>query len=386
MRERFCISRVLGAGGFGITYRAQDKEKQISCAIKEYFPQEWAVRCQNSAAIEPRDVRCSYLYQHGLEVFVNEAKILYELQDDDVVVDVFHFFQENNTAYIVMEYVDGMNLAVYAGKKEQLFPVEELEEIIKKVAGALAKIHKLGLLHRDVSPDNIMIDTSGNVKLIDFGATRQYAFDETTDMSVVVKPGFAPVEQYSRTGRQGPWTDVYALAATYYYLLTGKKPLTAVDRSAGSRMKTIQQIRPEVQNHISRAIEKALALDYSKRTQSMEEFIRDLGVKSRGKENPHLIVRRAGEIRKYRFSGERSIRIGRAREECDIWFGESSISRIHCEVEYDSKKRMFIVKDYSANGTYTDKGLVGKGRYVMLSPGESFYLVTKKNCLELEVK
>lgn len=384
---RYHVGKILGMGGFGITYMVRDEEIQRTCAMKEYFPQEWAVRCMNGTTIEPRDVHKSYLYQHGLDVFVNEAKILYKLRDDRVVVDVFHFFRENNTAYILMEYVRGMNLAQYAKKKEH-FSEKELNGIIRQVAHSLSKIHKQGLLHRDISPDNIMISESGEVKLIDFGATRQYAMNETTDMSVLIKPGFAPVEQYSRTGRQGPWTDVYALAATYYYLLTGKKPLSAVDRSAGSKMKSIRQCVPEVQENICRAIEKALEINFSHRTRSMEEFLKDLEMGDGNGEQkmPHLLVRIGGEIRKYRFGAGQSVRIGRADNECDILLRESDISRMHCQVSYDGQSEMFILKDYSLNGTFTEKGLVGKGYSVRLFPGESFYLVSRKNEIVLEVK
>ena len=126
------------------------------------------------------------------------------MQNDQVVVNVYHFYKENNTAYLLMEYVEGDTLATLAKKRGKPFVEEELQPIIKDIATSLEHIHEHGLLHRDVSPDNIMIDHFGKVKLIDFGATRQYAMDETTDLSVVVKPGFAPVEQYSRTGKQGP--------------------------------------------------------------------------------------------------------------------------------------------------------------------------------------
>lgn len=385
--KRFRVGRILGMGGFGITYLVRDDETGHTCAMKEYFPQEWAVRCMDGINIEPRDVHKSYLYQHGLDVFVNEANILHQLRDDRVVVDVLYFFRENHTAYLLMEYVRGMNLAQYA-KQNAHFSQDELNGIICQVARSLSKLHRLGLLHRDISPDNIMISESGDVKLIDFGATRQYAIDETTDLSVLIKPGFAPVEQYSRTGKQGPWTDVYALAATYYFLLTGKKPLSAVDRSAGSRMKSIRQIVPAAREQVCRAIEKALELDYSRRTQSMEEFLKDLekGGGSGGQRMPHLQVRIGGELHRYRFGPGQYVRIGRAENECDILLRDGDISRVHCKVCYDGQNERFLLEDCSRNGTYTERGLVGKGHSTWLAPGESFYLVSHKNKIVLEVK
>ncbi len=382
--KRFRVGRVLGSGGFGITYLVQDNEIGGIYAMKEYFPQEWAVRCMDRINIEPVDVHKSYLYRHGLEVFENEANILHKLRDDQVVVDVLCAFRENHTAYFLMEYVRGMNLAQYA-KRHASFSQDELKAIVCRVAHSLSKIHSKGLLHRDISPDNIMIGDSGEVKLIDFGATRQYVMNETTEMSVLIKPGFAPMEQYSRTGRQGPWTDVYALAATYYYLLTGKKPLSAVDRSTGGRMKRIRQIVPETQEQVCRAIEKALALDYSHRTQSMEEFLKDLE-EDGGRGMPHMLVCSGGKLHKYRFGAGQIVRIGRAENECDILLGESDISRIHCQVSYDERSGRFLLEDHSLNGTYTERGPVGKGHSAWLVPGEAFYLVSRKNRIVLEVK
>lgn len=385
LRNRYHVGKVLGVGGFGITYLVEDGKYHRQLAMKEYYPKEWACRGLDGRQLFPRDQSKQGVYQHGLDVFFQEAKILQSLQYDEVVVNVYHFYKENNTAYLLMEYVEGDTLATLAKKRGKPFEEKELQPIIKDIAMSLEHIHEHGLLHRDVSPDNIMIDHSGKVKLIDFGATRQYALDETTDLSVVVKPGFAPVEQYSRTGKQGPWTDVYALAATYYYLLTGKKPLSAVERTTGSKMKTLRQQCPGAGESTNRAIENALKLDYSKRTQSMHDFLNQLGVEYQGGQTPYIKMQTAGEKRKFRFLSGQKIRIGR-NHGCDICLMQADVSRIHCELFYDQASKQFVVTDCSSNGTYTKMGLIGKGKYVLLRPGDSFYLVFPGNRFDLEVK
>ena len=284
----------------------------------------------------------------------------------------------------------GETLVSYMKRQKQPFSIEQANWIVQNVAESLDMIHSFGLLHRDISPDNIMLAASGGVKLIDFGSTRQFVMNEATDMSVLVKPGFAPMEQYSRTGRQGPWTDIYALAATYYYMVTGKKPLTAIDRCAGETLKTLREINPGIPPAISNFISHAMEMDYTKRVRTMREFVEGLRYACRHPDAvvkvPYVLMKAKQQIRKWKFDAEQSIKIGRAKEECDIFVSGREISRIHCEIRYDSRKQLFYIMDYSANGTYTDKGLIGKGRCVELLPGEFFYLVTGENQFYLEVK
>ncbi len=393
LNQTYVLEKILGAGGFGITYLAWDTRytrAEGMCAVKEYFPREWAVRCEDGLRIISRGWKVDRCYRHGLEVYINEAKILRGLHQDETIVDIKDFFLENNTAYLVMEYVRGRTLAEYMAIEQKAFPVWKADEIIRKIAASLAYVHQHGLLHRDVSPDNIMLLDNGAVKLIDFGATRQFVLDETTDMSVVIKPGFAPLEQYSRTGKQGPWTDVYALAATYYYIVSGKKPLAAVDRCAGSKIKPLHQISPQISPEVSRVILQAMEIDYTKRIKSIKQLIDMLerAEKASGMREgtPHVLMKMNNQIRKWKFDSGRSIRIGRSGKECDITVEGSRFSRIHCEVRYDRASGRFIVTDCSVNGTYTEHGLIGKGSSAALRPGESFYLVARENQFFLEVK
>lgn len=393
LRNRYYLGRVLGIGGFGITYlgsRAEIGYGNQICAIKEYFPQEWAIRGEDGTTLVPCGWSVNKIYSHGLDVFVNEARILQGLWENRTIVNIENFFQANNTAYIVMEYVRGETLVSHMKKQKQPFSLEQANWIVQNVAESLDMIHSFGLLHRDISPDNIMLTTSGGVKLIDFGSTRQFVMNEATDMSVLVKPGFAPMEQYSRTGRQGPWTDIYALAATYYYMVTGKKPLTAVDRCAGETLKTLREINPGIPPAISNFISHAMEMDYTKRIHTMREFVEGLRYACKYPDAvvkvPYVLMKAKKQVRKWKFDAEQSIKIGRAKEECDIFVSGREISRIHCEVRYDSRRQLFYIMDYSANGTYTDKGLIGKGRCVELPPGAFFYLVNGENQFYLEVR
>lgn len=393
LQNKYYLGRVLGIGGFGITYLSGGMSAQYGnsvYAIKEYFPQEWAVRSEDGASLVPCGWAVDKVYRHGLDVFVNEARILQGLREDRTIVNIENFFRANNTAYLVMEYVKGDTLASYMRNQKQPFSVEQANWIIEKVAQSLDMIHSFGLLHRDISPDNIMLTAFGNVKLIDFGSTRQFLLNETTDLSVLIKPGFAPMEQYSRTGRQGPWTDVYALAATYYYMVTGKKPLTAVDRCSGEELKTLQEVNPQIPSAVSYLISRAMEMDYTKRIHTMGAFIDGLHRAVRCPDVeikvPYVLMKTKQRTRKWKFEPERSIKIGRARDECDILVTGKEISRIHCEIRYDSQRQLFLLMDYSVNGTFTEKGRIGKGRYAELPPGAFFYLVVRENQFFLEVR
>lgn len=339
--------------------------------------------------LQPREGERKELFAHGLSIFVDEAKILRGLSSDDAVVDVKDFFYENNTGYIVMEYVRGDTLANFINKNKSVIAPDVAEAIIISVAKSMSKIHSLSLLHRDISPDNIMIQPDGKVKLIDFGATRIYALDKTIDMSVMVKPGYAPIEQYSKTGKQGPWTDVYALAATYYYIVSGKKPLLASDRYSGVSQPQLWEINNQISKEVSDVIEHAMAPDYKNRIKTMDEFAAEFEKAYRHISTdivPHIMFFTSGKYRKWKFSPGVTIRIGRSQKDCDICIEEPDISRIHCEVMYDSALNQFRVTDLSKNGTFTNSGLIGKTKYVMLNTGETFFLVDENIKFYLEVR
>ena len=228
LNGRYILGKVLGQGGFGITYIAQDHKTGSLVAVKEYFPDTMAARTDgHSVSAYTGQREENFLY--GKECFLNEAKTLAEFIGNPNIVRVHSYFEENNTAYFVMDYVQGTSFQDYL-KQHGRLSWPETKRILEPVIGALASVHSKGVIHRDVTPDNIYITNDGTVKLLDFGAARYSLGDKSRSLDVVLKHGYAPREQYSRHGRQGPYTDVYALGATFYYALTGRLPPDSIDR------------------------------------------------------------------------------------------------------------------------------------------------------------
>ncbi|MCM1523009.1 MAG: serine/threonine protein kinase [Ruminococcus sp.] len=219
----FIIGGIIGKGGFGITYRAYDVKSENVIAIKEYFPIELAIRGQDGTGLMVRDRKSAEMFKHGAEKFYSEASFVSQFSDNPNIVRVYQFFYENNTAYFTMEYLTGMTLKEYVNRCGTITAGQAVN-IADKVANALCEAHKSNVLHRDVSPDNIMLCADGNVKLLDFGAARQVFPEGSQLLSVILKPGFAPLEQYMRSGKQGEWTDIYSLGASVFYGLTRQIP------------------------------------------------------------------------------------------------------------------------------------------------------------------
>ena len=221
---QYIITKVLGQGGFGITYQAEDHKNGNKVAIKEFFPESLATRTTGQTTVMPFSGERGENYTYGMECFLQEAQTLAEFIGNQNIVRIYSYFEENGTAYLVMEFIEGTSLDVYIKQNGGRLSYEEATRILIPVMDALGAVHDKGIVHRDVAPDNIYLTAGGQVKLIDFGAARQSLGDKSQSLDVVLKHGFAPKEQYSRRGRQGPYTDIYALGATYYFALTGKRP------------------------------------------------------------------------------------------------------------------------------------------------------------------
>lgn len=216
---KYVIGQVIGQGGFGITYRAYDIKREQIIAIKEYYPTTLAARLDDRLTVAVTSAENDEIFRNGIEKFYDEARLVSRFNGNPNIVSVYEFFYENNTAYFAMEFLEGITLKSYVGGKGVLSPSEALY-IFSEVSSALMIAHSANILHRDISPDNIMLCRDGSVKLIDFGAARQVLADNPKSMSVILKEGFAPLEQYQKRGKQGPWTDIYSLGATVYYALT----------------------------------------------------------------------------------------------------------------------------------------------------------------------
>ena len=273
LNKKFLVGAAIGEGGFGITYIGRDLSLDMRVAVKEYYPSGYVNRnCAASSA-----VTCSIsgdkenFFEKGRERFLQEARILAKFSSEPGIVCVRDFFEENNTAYIVMEYLDGETLQSCIKRMGTLSPQEALE-LLQPVMQSLEKVHRQGLIHRDISPDNIMM-VDGQVKLLDFGAARPMTSVSNRSMSVLLKPGYAPEEQYRTKGEQGPWTDVYALCATMYKCITGVTPDDSIQRSYSDELKTPSALGIAMPPAMEAALMKGLAVLRKDRYQSIQELL-----------------------------------------------------------------------------------------------------------------
>ena len=269
--REFEFHRVLGQGGFGITYLGWNVALDISVAIKEYLPSDLATREQDLSVV-PQVPRAASDFQWGLERFLDEARILARLQHPNIV-RVHHFFEAHSTAYIAMDYVEGEDLSAHLTRKETLSE-DELKAILDPLLSALEVVHQADFLHRDIKPGNIILRAEdGSPVLLDFGAARQAMGAKSRSVTSIVTPGYAPIEQYSSRGRQGAWTDIYALGGVCYRALTGQIPDDATDRMRDDPLIPVsQRCAGRVSGAFLAAIDTALAVHEEDRPQSIEAW------------------------------------------------------------------------------------------------------------------
>ena len=272
----YTIEGVLGQGGFGITYLGIDELHEKKVAIKEFFPQGIVTR-----NIEYQDtVTVTFVgekdnYEKGKERFLKEARTMAKFSKDEGIVKALDFFEINNTAYIVMEYLEGVTLKQYLRENQRIAP-EDLIELLVPLIESLDEIHSQGMIHRDISPDNIMVLPDGRIKLMDFGAARDYTEFGEKSLSIVLKPGYAPPEQYQTHGIQGPWTDIYALCATMYKCITGENPPDAIERVMDDSLKKISEFGIVIPPQEEAAIIKGMSVSAKDRYQDIKDFCEDL--------------------------------------------------------------------------------------------------------------
>lgn len=263
------IERVLGAGGFGITYLADELALERRVTIKEYFPSDFAARA-NSINASPRSQDCDGDYRWGLDRFIEEAQTLAKFNHPHIV-RVYRYFRANNTAYMVLHFEEGQSLKNWLKGLGRAPRQKELDRILEPLLQALELIHKADFLHRDIAPDNIIIRKDGNPVLIDFGSARGEIASHSKTVSALVKPGYSPYEQYAETSRQqGPWTDIYALGATLYHAVTGKRPPDAPSRMVNDEYIPARQAAlSSYRTRFLRAIDAAMALNIDARPRSI---------------------------------------------------------------------------------------------------------------------
>lgn len=275
-QNRYLIGKALGEGGFGITYLGWDLQQGIKVAVKEYFPSGYVTRVAGNNQVIINSKQNQAASNRGLKRFVEEARALAKIKNLNGVVNVRDFFSANGTAYIVMEFLDGVSLKKYLQRRGGKVGVDEILTIMRPVMDSLTQVHKIGLIHRDISPDNILITKYNEVKLIDFGASK-YSNPDGRSLSIVLKQGFAPPEQYDTHGEQGPWTDVYALGVTIYFAITGVLPPESIRIMMGKEaIKRPSELGIAIDAGVENALMKALAVDKKKRYQDVQQMINGL--------------------------------------------------------------------------------------------------------------
>ena len=342
----FRIVREIGAGGFGITYLAMDEALAREVALKEYLPREWGTR-RADGTIGPKSSASADGYAWGLQRFMDEARALARM-DDPGIVRVHRVIEAAGTGYIVMEYVKGDSLGDALRRSGPLADTA-VQALLTAVADGLATVHAAGLLHRDIKPQNIMLRAAdGSPVLIDFGAARQQVGRQSRPLTAVLTPGYAPVEQYSAQGRQGPWTDIYALGAVAYQAITGRVPDDAPDRVQHDELSPVREAAPHpVSPGLAGAVDAALSVHIRDRPQDVNQLLAMLREEQESAAPGPSVAKPTG-------GDPETFVVGREHG-CDLRVRDPSVSRRHAQVT--RLPEGFYVTDLgTTNGTFVLQG------------------------------
>ena len=275
LEGKYMIGRTLGAGGCGITYLGYDLNLELRIAIKEYYPVGFVSRnTQKGNEVIAEEDDKGIFFADGKKKYIQEARMLARFAGLRNIVSVRDYFEENNTCYIIMEYLDGETLKSYITRRGGRISCDEVMRMLQPLLVSLNEVHRQGMIHRDISPDNIMILKDGTLKLLDFGSARDMARNTERSASVMLKPGYAPEEQYRIYGAQGTWTDVYALCATVYRCLTGRTPVDALSRKEHDTLLPPSQLGVALSPAQEAALLKGMAVDAEQRYKTLGEFYR----------------------------------------------------------------------------------------------------------------
>lgn len=272
LNDRYVIGTTLGHGGFGITYNAWDKQLNVHIAIKEYYPNGLVNRIPGTSEVLLLSGEKEKQYYDGLSRFLDEARQTVKFGGHPNIVQVFDFFQENNTAYIVMEYLDGISLKGLLKQWEGHMPIDQSIEICTSICDALTEIHKYKILHRDINPSNIFLCVGNNTKLIDFGNARISDDEKEKTRSVIITPGYAPPEQYRAKSKQSGWSDLYSLCAVLYRCVAGQRPVESLDRMVEDTLENPMTLNNEVEEWLDKIIMRGMALNPEIRFRNAEEL------------------------------------------------------------------------------------------------------------------
>ena len=271
LQKRFIVGKVLGHGGFGVTYLGYDALLERKIAIKEYLPTNFSTRMPGETKLTIFQGESEELFDAGLQSFIKESHQLAKFNDLPGIVSIYDSFAENNTGYIVMEYLEGRTVKE-ALNTDGVFAYDDALRIILAILSPLKEVHKTGIIHRDIAPDNIFLTNDGDIKLLDFGAARYAASQHTKSLTVILKPGYAPEEQYRSRGNQGPWSDIYAVACTFYKMLTGITPEESLERRGKDTVAAPSKLGVKLPKSAENAILNAMNVIAEDRTRSAEAF------------------------------------------------------------------------------------------------------------------
>ncbi len=297
LQNRYQIGTVVSFGGFGVIYRAWDSQLDTIVAIKEFFPATIVTRIPGDAKVIPLGKGEKLeIYNRSKALFIEEARNTAKFSNHPNITNVYNYFEENNTAYMVMEFLEGITLKGYLDQCGGKIDIETTINILLSIISALKEVHKAGFLHRDISPDNIFICTNNVIKLIDFGAAKFSDEENEQYREVVLKPGYAPPEQYEKKSKQAPWTDIYALGATMYRAITGMVPVESTNRLVEDTLERPKSIVPNIPDYIDAALIRAMSLTPQFRFRNVTEFEQAILAKkvmrSEAEQKRFLLIRR----------------------------------------------------------------------------------------------
>jgi serine/threonine protein kinase len=311
--DEFEILDRIGEGGFGIVYLAQDHSLERQVAVKEYMPWTLAARVEGTTTVTVRSQSEAETFQLGLRSFVNEARLLARF-DHPALLKVYRFWEANGTAYMAMPFYEGPTLAKSFAARPDSPDEAELRALLAPLLDALAVLHAAKCYHRDISPDNILLTRTGPL-LLDFGAARRVISDSSQKLTVILKEGYAPIEQYGTQDmmRQGPWTDIYALCGVVHYAITGTKPHSSIDRLVHDRRQPLKQVAAgRYGESFLRAIDAGMAIKPADRPKTIAEFKTLLGAPSAAPKK----------------SATQHVRLARSRVRISILAGAAAISLV----------------------------------------------------------
>lgn len=272
---KYIVGKALSYGGYTVTYIGMDAEKNRKVMIKEYLPSDFSTRSEGDTEVTIYSGDACEQFEQGLTTFLNEANRIGQLHNTQGIMRVYDCVAENDTGYVISEYLEGKTLKqiMEEGKR---FPVQEAKEFVCRILEGLRQVHPLNIIHCDISPETILVTNTGEIKLLDFGETRYVTTANSKSLAIILKQGFAPEEQYRSRGERGPWTDVYALGAVMYYMITGVVPVESVDRALMDELKEPSKLGIQIPPNIENALMNALNVYQKDRTPSAEIFYQEL--------------------------------------------------------------------------------------------------------------